>query len=140
MNQSLGQYSPPSFTLPLGRDYQSFVEAVRNFLQNQLAQYQIPFFQQVVNVLNTGTQAFGQDLPATATLNITNWAHRIAGAGTITTITPPNGFQSFIVLLSLGGFSFGGGGNISNPTTVTMGHPALCIFDPVGKLWWVLTA
>jgi hypothetical protein len=142
MNQSLPTYSPPSFVPAQARDYQSFVGSVVDFLQNRQAQYQIPFLQNVINVLNTGTQGFGLDMPATATLNITNWAHRISGTGTISTITPPNGFQSFIVLLSLNGFSFGGGGNISNPITVTAGHPALCIYDPTatGQKWWILTA
>jgi hypothetical protein len=142
MNQALGTYDPPSFNVPPTHEYKAFFDTVVDFLQNRQAQYQIQFLQQVINVLNTGTQAFGLDMPATATLSITNWAHRISGTGTINTITPPNGFQSFIVLLSLNGFSFGGGGNISNPITVTAGHPALCIYDPTatGKKWWVLTA
>ena len=142
MNQALGAYNPPSFDVPPSHEYKAFFDTVVDFLQNRQAQYQIQFLEGVVNVLNTGTQTFGLDLPATATLNITNWAHRISGTGTISTITPPNGFQSFIVLLSLNGFSFGGGGNISNPVAVTAGHPALCIYDPTasGKKWWVLTA
>jgi hypothetical protein len=144
MNQSLSAYNPPSFFLPSERDYQSFINAVRDYLENELSQYQIQFIQKMIDVLNTGTQAFGSDIVAVTTIAPTNWAHRIAGTGTIQTITPPNGFQSFIVLLSLNGFTFAGGGNISNPTVVTMGHPALCIFDPTaapsGQKWWILTA
>lgn len=141
MMRSLGQYTPPSFVPAQARDYQSFLGSVTDFLQNRQAQYQIQFLQGVIDVLNTGAQAFGLDLPATPTLNVTNWAHRILGAGTINTITPPNGFQSFIILLSLNGFTFGAGGNISNPVTVTAGHPALCVYDPTatGMEWWILT-
>ena len=46
MNQSLQRlFDPPSFIVPTQRDYQSFVGAVIGYLQNQLAQYQIPYFQ-----------------------------------------------------------------------------------------------
>lgn len=139
MQRSLSAYNPPSYNKPDSRDYQTFVNSVRDYLQNELAQYQIPFIGGMVDVLNTGTQAFGMDLPATATLSITNWAHRITGVGVITTITPPNGFQSFIVLLSLNGFSFGAGGNISNPVAIPAGDPALAVYDPISQLWWILT-
>lgn len=138
MNQSLQDYNPPSFTVPTQRDYQSFVGAVIGYLQNQLAQYQIPYFKQLVNVVNTGTQGFGADLASTAILKVTNWAHRITGTSSIATVTPPNGFQSFIVLLSLDGFSFIAGGNISNPVAVAAGHPAQLFYDPVGLKWWVI--
>lgn len=140
MNRALAQYNPPSFNVPPTHEYKAFFDTVVDFLQNRQAQYQIQFLQQVIEVINTGTQTFGLDLPATATLNITNWAHRISGTGTIVTITPPNGFQSFIVLLSLDGFTYTTGGNISNSGGVTAGHPALLIYDPVGLLWWVLSA
>jgi hypothetical protein len=142
MWQALAQYNPPSFDVPANHDFWTIINAIRDFLNNRLSQYQIAFLQGVITDINTGSQGFGLDLPATDTLNITNWAHRISGTGTIRTITPPNGFQSFIVLLSLNGFSFAGGGNISNPITVTAGHPALCIYDPTesGMKWWILTA
>jgi hypothetical protein len=142
MMQALQDYNPPSFEVPAQHDFWTIINALAKFLNDHLSQYEIPAFKGIIQDMNSGTQAFGLDLPTTATLNVTNWAHRISGTGTISTITPPNGFQSFIVLLSLNGFSFGGGGNISNPITVTAGHPALCIYDPTatGKKWWVLTA
>lgn len=149
MNQALPQYNPPSFSEPTTRDYKAFYSAVVDFLQNRQAQYQIPFLESVINVLNTGTQAFGADL--TATIGVapyldgwlipTNWAHRVVSTSLINTIAVPNGFQSFIVLLSLNGFSYTSeGGNISNSGGVQAGHPALCIYDPIGLKWWILSA
>lgn len=137
MNQSLGAYNPPSFDIPMHSDYKTFVKYVENYLVNQLAQYQQQFFQQVVNILNTGTQAFGKDLPATSTLNITNWAHRITTAGTITVITPPNGYQSFIVLLAVAPFSLGTGGNIAIAKgPFNIGEHVHLVFSPIDNLWY----
>ena len=149
MNQALPQYNPPSFSEPTTRDYKAFYSAVVDFLQNRQAQYQIPFLESVINVINTGTQTFGDDLSITAgtapypmnSLVPTNWAHRVISSGTVNTIAVPNGFQSFIVLLSLNGFSYTSvGGNISNSGGVQAGHPALCIYDPIGLKWWILSA
>jgi len=148
LNQSLPEYNPPSFAPLQARDYQTFVSAVVDFLQNRQAQYQIQFLQQVINVLNTGTQAFGADLTATifvapygaGWLIPTNWAHRVVSTEPVNTIAVPKGYQSFVRFLALNGFSFTAGGNISNPTAIAAGHVADATYDPIGGLWWIITS
>lgn len=81
----------------------------------------------------------GLDIAAASSISVTNMFHRITGSGTITTITPPAGWQNFalgpLVLYAVAGFSLATGGNVAVDLSVQPQGIAVLFYSPTVGAW-----
>lgn len=127
MNPSFGQLAN-LVTGPLG------LVSWANSLTNWLSQ----FTQNIQTSLNTQVQGAGPDIVAATTVAISNFEHNVTGTGTIQTINPPPGFNGFLILKSVNGFSFGSSGNILASGNIPKNDAVLLLWDAVDQAWFVI--
>lgn len=88
------------------------------------------------DLLNTGTQGVGDDLPSGTTISPSAAIHVVTGAAAIDTITPPQGFSGPIWLIPAGTWTLTTAGNIALGATAVVNRTLCVVFNPRTQLWY----
>ena len=139
MITTVNNYAPPKPPTMTG-NFRSDTEAQIDYFNRVLWPYQFNWLVALAGAFNTGSQGQGADIVSASTINFTSFAHRVTGTATITTINvPPTNFAGLLLLLSVGGFSLGAGGNINLGGTqaVSAGEFASLFYSQPDELWYL---
>lgn len=138
MIQTFNLPTPPP--QPITKGYPEF----RNWLQiysDRVLNYFYGWQRDLSNQFNTLLNGYGQDIPATGNITVTNQIHRVVSAGIISTINQPAPNGTTVVgpltLVSQNGFSMNTQGNILNPVTVPPNTSVSLAFNPNTNKWAV---
>jgi hypothetical protein len=133
----IGSYQPPAVDFTVTGSFQAWLTRIRESLPRHLQYLRDYISGQVLPSLNTQLFGVGPDIASAATINPTNFIHRVTGSVTVNTINPPQGFAGQLCLMARDGFPLGTTGNISvaAPLTVHAGEGLLLTYHPWYNLW-----
>lgn len=136
MNKLLPPFQPPSRPTQYQSTFPEYLRQLEQWL-DKYTKYMLDYQQQLVNVVNTGTQGFGlTTVPVDTSVFITAYISLLSGTGTISNIFTNSGFSGTIALIAIDGFSTDTAGNISLAVTIAANEVGYFTFDPVTGKWY----